>query len=371
MKAAAALGLVLLAGGCSGDEDGRSSSPAPSSPAPAEPSANPKSNPSSSPQAPAVGAPEATRPATVFQLLHDMEDERENVISPVGLASWFGGGIVDLNPPRAESKKAQFGSDDLRLDIHGPKFPTGPLYPDLSGYAGVAFWARARNPGETLLVALEDEEVAGASGYAEARVSTKPWFETEVRLSSDWRRHIVLFDDLRQPGRPDQRLRTQAVWSVHFVGGAEGRSREYWIDDLALLCRGSCPRPAYELPAKVGGGFDELSLPWIKGVPASPEKGCAEIAALSMASLDNIPASATEKAIFKVRVPAAPSAPVPLWAWAVRDESGRTIDVTALDEGLTTVAFPVVEPGEYQITAHTHHPGTAVCGVEVRASVTR
>lgn len=368
MKAAAAPFFVLLLGACSGDVEVASSPPA----SPSRPAADPVTEPSPPSQAPAAGGSEVPRPATVFQLLHDMEDGNENVVSPVGLASWFGGGIVNLDPQRQESKRAQSGSDDLRLDIHGPKFQAGPLYPDLSAYAGVAFWARARSDGETVLVALEDQEVAGFRSYADARASGKPWFETDVKLSSDWRRHIVLFDDVKQPGQPDKKLRTEAIWSVHFMGGgAQGRSREYWIDDLALLCRGACPSPAWDLPPKVGGGFDEQSLPWTKGVSGSPEKGCAELAALSMSPLDKISSSMTEKAIFKVRIPTVPSASVPLWAWTVRDGAGKTIDVTGLDEGFTTVAFPVTAPGEYQITAHTHYPGNAVCGVEVRATATR
>jgi hypothetical protein len=369
MKAAAvAPSFILLLGACSGGVEIASSPPVP----PSRPPVDLVTEPSPTSQAPAAGTSENPRPATVFQLLHDMEDGNENVVSPVGLASWFGGGIVNLDPPRQDSKRAQSGSDDLRLDIHGPKFQAGALYPDLSAYAGVAFWARARSHGETVLVALEDEDVAGFRGYAEARASAKAWFETEVKLSSDWRRHIVLFEDVKQPGHPDRKLRTQAIWSVHFMGGgAQGRSREYWIDDLALLCRGACPRPAWDLPPKVGGGFDEQSLPWARGPAGSPEKGCAELAALSMASLDKITSSMTEKAIFKVRIPTTPSPSVPLWSWTVRDGSGRAIDVTGLDEGFTTVAFPVVEPGEYQITAHTHYPGTAVCGVEVRATATR
>ena len=185
-----------------------------------------------------------------------MEGGERNLATPIGLASWYSTsadstatpsapnewGIVTLDTPRDTSRKAFHArvaapdAIDSKLDIHGPQFHNGGApYPDMSAYAGVAFWSRGTSQGQSLTMAIEDDRVVSGKSYRETRTSDNPWFEHAVKLTPEWRRHILLFDDFRQPSDSDGRLHTEAIWSVHFLGGLDGAGAELWVDDLALL----------------------------------------------------------------------------------------------------------------------------------------
>jgi hypothetical protein len=108
----------------------------------------------------------------------------------------------------------------------------------------------------------------------------------------------------------------------------------------------------------------------VKGTAGSGELACAELAVLSMLPLEGLRTG--ENAVFRARIPLSPPPAVPLWVWVVEHvATGRRLEVRAIDEGWTTAAARLVDPGAYRIAAHTIHPPTKVCGVEVRADVVR
>jgi hypothetical protein len=258
---------------------------------------------------------------------------------------------------------------DLRIDIHGTGFlGGGPPYPNLSAYAGVAFWSRGQSASGSLLVAIQDDTVAAGHAYSQARGSDQPWFEHPTVLTPEWRRHILLFDDFHQPGLTVP-LNTQAVWSLHMLAGLEGGGGDVWIDDLALLCRGACPETPWPVVMSAAG-LDDASLTWTPASAASPDSGCGVLSALSMAPLSDLRADPLEKTILRVRIPAAVPPSVPLWAWSIQNAvSGAKLTPVAVDPGWTTVAVPLTAAGDFTIGAHTHYPGTAVCGVQAAVTV--
>lgn len=333
----------------------------------------------------------------LFQLIDDVEaeEDRPGFVCPVGLCSWNylstdrtqpgpPGGTLGLaeppSPPRGKSTRAWHvrsaagaAGSDLHLEMHAPGFPH-TVYPDLSAYAGIAFWARSDSPGQEITLAVVDDKVV-ASSYDEALRSDKPWFTRRVPLGASWRRHIVLFDDLRQPEgagvMPDARLHTGALWSFHFLAGLDRTGADLWIDDLALLCRGACPPPAYDLPpSPTAEPSDDSGLIWSSPSSEDSRIACGELASLSNDHLDQLPTGADAKVFLRVRVKGKPGASVPLWLWSVVKLPGEVeVPLTTLDDATSIVAFSLPERGSYRIRAHTHHPGQAVCGVEMTAQV--
>jgi len=95
---------------------------------------------------------------------------------------------------------------------------------DLSAYAGVSFWARLDSPSGELIVAF------GANGQF-SMVALVP--EKAVSVSGDWAQFLVRFDDVK--------LDRTSVSSIDFVVGGSGEPLGLWVDDLGLLCQGSCP----------------------------------------------------------------------------------------------------------------------------------
>jgi hypothetical protein len=319
----------------------------------------------------------------LFQIVDDFDDlgaRAPGWICPVGLCSWFCGpagsgpgakGFADVEDPipaRGNSKGAwhlRTGASspgvEVKLDIHGPGFPA-VLYPNLENYAGVAFWARSDLDDQTLLVAIEDDKVIATSYEVAAR--SKPWFTRAVKLSDRWRRYIIRFDDFQQvdsggavlPGR----LNTKAVWSFHFLAGLDGKNSDAWVDDLALLCKGACPPPAYDLNvATTADALTDPEFEWTRSAASEPHLACAEVAELSMMPFDRWVAGPGEKVFLRARIPSAPSTPVPLWGWTVeRLPGGETVPITVIDPESTIVAVPISEPGQYRIRTHTHYPAT-------------
>jgi hypothetical protein len=156
------------------------------------------------------------------------------------------------------------------------------------------------------------------------------------------------------------------VWSVHFVAGLDGAGAELWIDDLALLCRGSCPAPVWDVHPTPVSGTDDRSLSWLAGDGTSPDTTCARIAPLSMAPPSNVPVDGAEKLLLRARVPVDPAPAVTIWAWVVENvATGARLDVAKIDESWATVAVPITEAGRYRVGAHTHYPASAVCGVSI------
>jgi hypothetical protein len=114
---------------------------------------------------------------------------------------------------------------------------------------GIAFWARLTGGGQKLFVAVRDQATAPTQPPDDVfagDVNGSPWFVQRLTVSSEWQRFVLLFDDF-QPGaaspvKPTRALDTSAVISIDFQTGVGGSTFDLWIDDLAVLCRGECPR---------------------------------------------------------------------------------------------------------------------------------
>jgi hypothetical protein len=191
-------------------------------------------------------------------------------ISPVTgrIGNWFmsAAGVVptswgdaygdDIVPPRGDSKRARHARGAQLADIYDVyvqlDHPSGrPV--DLSAYAGVVFWARLPFTGKNmrqndLIVGLRDRQ-ARATYFDDARIDDADpgnWFAQRVRVGLEWQRFVLLFDDFRQgirsPASAARRtLDTSEMISIDFIVYPDGRDYDLWIDDVALLCRGTCP----------------------------------------------------------------------------------------------------------------------------------
>ena len=135
--------------------------------------------------------------------------------------------VDDVIPPRGNSKVAYHVMQtnpgvavDLWAQLHHPQGDGV----DLSAYAGVSFWARLDSPSGELIVAF------GANGQF-SMVALVP--EKAVSLSGDWAQFLVRFDEVH--------LDRTSVSSIDFVIQGSSKPLGLWIDDLGLLCQGSCP----------------------------------------------------------------------------------------------------------------------------------
>ena len=325
----------------------------------------------------------------LFQIIDDMEDgdqgaTERSFVSPVGLGSWFFSGppsssspglpvaaVAALDQPRGSSHRAWHvpvpaggGRASLFLDLHGPKFPAVP-FGDLSAYAGIAFWSRGSLPSTQLVVALEDSSSSRTDLHQALKGASPPWFAQEVKVGNEWQRHILLFDDLVALDTSKSKLDTTAFWAVNFIASS-GTATDYWIDDLALICKGLCPPPAFDLEPSSAPDLNADSLQWTGGSAAN---SCGELASLTMDSLPK-EVAVGEKIFLHARVRAAPEAEVPLWLW--RGENTQTSDKAAwqrLDEGSTMAAMSFPSPGSYKVGAHSHYPGIATCSAETTITV--
>jgi hypothetical protein len=155
----------------------------------------------------------------------------------IHLGNWFvaspGGASRDapigaVEPPRGDStlachvSGAEFAQGlDLFAELNHPN--GSPI--SLSRYAGIAFWARTAAP-EKLSVALND-----GTGSLQKEGGWGGAFSASFATSPGWQRFEVPFAD------PE---RVAAVASIDFVIVNGGEGVDLWIDDLTLLCRGSC-----------------------------------------------------------------------------------------------------------------------------------
>jgi hypothetical protein len=156
----------------------------------------------------------------------------------VGIGNWFvssNGSVRDariesIDPPRDASHKAcrvksiENGSTaELWAQLDHPA--GRPV--DLSGYAGIAFWARLAGGEGNLVVAIDNR---GGGGYLQNNGSPLP--SRMLTATEQWQQFLVPFDDFA--------FEPTAVVSIDFVAGG-GEPFDLWIDDLALLCRSACP----------------------------------------------------------------------------------------------------------------------------------
>lgn len=336
-----------------------------------------------------VDAPMGPLHKGLFQIIDDMEGgdpgaALPSFVSPVGLGSWFFSGppsssspglpvaeVAALDQPRGSSHRAWHvpvpaggGRTSLFLDLHGPKFPAVP-FGDLSAYAGIAFWSRGSLPSTQLVVALEDSSSARTDLHQALNGASPPWFAQEVKVGNEWQRHILLFDDLVALDKSKSKLDTTAFWSVNFIASS-GSATDYWIDDLALICKGLCPLPPFDLEPSSAPDLNADSLQWTSGSVAN---SCGELASLTMDSLPK-KVAVGEKVFLHARVRAAPEAEVPLWLW--RGENTQTSEKAAwqpLDKGSSMAAMSFPSAGSYTVGAHSHYPGMETCSAETTITV--
>jgi hypothetical protein len=253
------LALTLGAGGCAQDlQTGVSLADA----ADDTPSAvMPPSADAGAAEAPPVSHPDTT---ALFHLLDDFESR-----SPFGASTqtrvlyhWAFAGdnpnplvpgpLWELDPPRGSSQVGAHmrgmnhpGGIDIFVDFH----PFGSHLTNLVDwrrYAGLAFWARSTSGTDVITVGVVDgSSFAGKREQMhEAAREGRIWHTRRVLTSTAWERHVILFEDLTQVGVADPRpLQAQAINSIHFILGLGGSAFETYIDDVTLLCRGTCPAP--------------------------------------------------------------------------------------------------------------------------------
>lgn len=334
-------------------------------------------------------APLAPVHKTLFQVIDDMEasdpgDNFRNFVSPVGLGSWLFRGppnagspalpvavIAATDQPRERSLRAwrvpvpAGGAPvSLFLDLHGANFPAVP-FADLSAYAGIAFWSRASLPLTELVVAVADSSSPRSDLYQAAQGRKPLSFARTVKLSSQWQRHVILFDDLVASDTSRTKLNTSALWAVNFIASS-GSTSDYWIDDLALLCRGVCPPPPLAVEPSAAAGLDPASLQWTSGSAAN---SCGELASLTMDSLRK-DVVVGEKILLHARVRGVADAEVPAWLWRGQNtRTGELAEWKKLDDGSSMAALSFPSTGSYTVGAHTHYPGIATCSVEVTINV--
>jgi hypothetical protein len=201
---------------------------------------------------------------SVTAVLHDMEDGSINFPSAaVGvLGSWFaainyaaGRAPLPLDrliepvvPPRGTSQKACHlkagryeDGVDLFVDFHPISGQPDFNHADLGAYSGLAFWARS-DTSDRLIVAVADRPVNVQEEFWKAESEGRPWPSRQIMLTPTWERHVLLFEDLRTSvPAPGRAVDAGTINSFHFLAGVGGVAVDFWIDDVALLCRGACP----------------------------------------------------------------------------------------------------------------------------------
>jgi hypothetical protein len=157
-----------------------------------------------------------------------------------GLGNWFvttaAGGISDavaedIVPPRAESTRAYhvIGTEPVvSVDLWAQlDHPLGRGF-DLSGYLGIAFWARSDAPSARVIVQFGE-----VGQFFKLDHDADTLAGSTLTLSKQWEQYIFLFDD--------HDVNLSSIASFDFVLGYDGEPLDFWIDDLALVCPGSCP----------------------------------------------------------------------------------------------------------------------------------
>ena len=195
---------------------------------------------------------DAVSASPVFEMIDDMEDhadDRPNAPlpstffwgspNPTRIGNWFvswsdgstrDAEIAVIDPPRGGSRKAreikseQKGrSADLWAQLD---HPSGRAV-DLSGYRGVAFWARLTGGSGKLVVALDDGSDAGSTASSKARAGDPPFPAQAVAVSEGWQQFVLRFDDFG--------IQPTTVGSLDFVVAGDTEPFDLWIDDLALF----------------------------------------------------------------------------------------------------------------------------------------
>jgi hypothetical protein len=188
------------------------------------------------------GAPSASG----SEVIDDTGDSSPDPAEPAafywwnGIGNWFVDGppaekiqhdatTSEIVPPRGDSREAfrvQGDGEAQGLDLYAQLHHPDGSAVDLSAYAGIGFSARLYGASDRLVVALTPgAPYFRASGDVPSVV---------LSVSQDWQDFTLPFDAFGTDGR--------AVANIDFVAGAGGGEFDLWVDDLALLCRGECPK---------------------------------------------------------------------------------------------------------------------------------
>lgn len=182
-------------------------------------------------------------PPQTYELIDGVEETYESSASGFlwskAIGNWFtyaeGGRIqgdsvrIEIDPPRDENHYAYWaGGDSAVLDLSAQLMHPQAYEVDLSAYAGVSFWARGT--GTDLRVNLA---VNAISLFSDSRASEAP--QKQIALTDEWQRFDVTFEELGSG---------TSISTIDFLIDGSAGAFDFWVDDLSLICNGSCPRVA-------------------------------------------------------------------------------------------------------------------------------
>jgi hypothetical protein len=161
-----------------------------------------------------------------------------------GLGNWFiyapppnpigkDAPIADLVPPRGDSAQAYrvAGSDEPKgVELFAQLRHPENTALDLSAYYGIGFWAKLEGTSENLIVALNRGD-----HYSLSELGGEP--SVGLVAATDWQRYELSFAEFVNDG--------SKIATIDFIVGQDGGTFDLWVNDLALLCRGTCPDGAH------------------------------------------------------------------------------------------------------------------------------
>lgn len=111
---------------------------------------------------------------------------------------------------------------------------------DASKYVGISFFAR-RGGGSAnkLFVKIPDGNTDPDGAVCSACYND---FNAEVEVGPQWKRYVLPFRDMRQEGtwgaprRPH--VDVTKLYAIHWESKTSGADFDFWIDDIAFVCKG-------------------------------------------------------------------------------------------------------------------------------------
>jgi endoglucanase len=116
--------------------------------------------------------------------------------------------------------------------------PKGPF--DASAYQGITFWIK-RGPGSTgkLSVKLPDGNTDPEGSICSACYND---YGTQINVGEQWQRVVIPFRDLKQepdwgaPRKPH--ADPGKLFAIHWEAKSSGAEFDFWVDDIAFICKG-------------------------------------------------------------------------------------------------------------------------------------
>ena len=112
---------------------------------------------------------------------------------------------------------------------------------DASMYEGITFWAKLGNAGSApkMVVKLPDGNTDPDGQVCTACFND---YGAAITLGPEWQRIVLPFRDLRQepewgaPRKPH--IDSKKLFAIHFEAKASGADYDFWVDDIAFVCKG-------------------------------------------------------------------------------------------------------------------------------------